>query len=187
MKIELSLLDQIQVASPCSASWDAMKGDDRMRFCSECSKHVYRFDGMSRGEILELLQEAEGGVCVRLARRRDGTIVTNDCPVGVERARRRRRLALLLALLPFSLAGAAFSRVFAPAVPPPAAAGTATPLAASTASGLVRLEELWDDALVWMGLRPKTTTVMGGCPAPPLMGKVAPPTPGPSPNPLSQR
>ena len=34
-------LDAIHVASPCSASWDAMSGDERARFCSQCSQFVY--------------------------------------------------------------------------------------------------------------------------------------------------
>src|ERR1700733_1488630 len=27
------LLDDLRIASPCSASWDAMTGDDQVRFC----------------------------------------------------------------------------------------------------------------------------------------------------------
>jgi hypothetical protein len=39
----LTILDDIQIASPCDANWAEMVGDDRTRFCSSCSKHVYNF------------------------------------------------------------------------------------------------------------------------------------------------
>src|SRR5579864_2028571 len=34
----LPMLDGISVASPCDASWEAMKGDERVRFCGACEK-----------------------------------------------------------------------------------------------------------------------------------------------------
>src|SRR4051812_47184360 len=37
----LPLLDRITIASPCTASWDDMAGDDRVRFCASCQKDVY--------------------------------------------------------------------------------------------------------------------------------------------------
>ena len=43
-----SLLEDVRVASPCNASWDAMKGDDRVRFCGECQKNVYNLSAMTR-------------------------------------------------------------------------------------------------------------------------------------------
>lgn len=177
MKRALDVLDQIQVASPCPASWEAMAGDDRMRFCASCSKHVYRLEGMSRAEILGLLQKAEGDVCVRLARRRDGTLITNDCPVGAERARRRRRMAFLLACLPLTLVGSLTAWTLRPRTSP-----TSENFSPPPQTSLERLEELWDETLTFVGLRTPTPKVllMGACPPPPaLMGKLASP-PGPS-------
>ncbi len=87
-----SLLDGARVASPCNASWDAMKGDDRERFCEECEKSVYNLSAMTRDEATRLLAEREGSICVRMYRRADGTMLTADCPVGVRR--KRVRLAL---------------------------------------------------------------------------------------------
>src|SRR5690348_11198318 len=46
----LPLLDRIQIASPCEASWDAMNGDDRVRFCGLCEKNVYNLSAMTRDE-----------------------------------------------------------------------------------------------------------------------------------------
>lgn len=89
MTTQLSSLDVIDVASPCRASWDAMTGDERARFCGQCSKHVYNLSGMSREEAESLVQDTEGSVCVRFYRRADGTVLTADCPVGVWDVRTR--------------------------------------------------------------------------------------------------
>jgi hypothetical protein len=92
-------LDDVRVASPCSASWDDMIGDDRVRFCQLCTKNVYNLSALSREDAEALLradQEREGprgeGMCIRLYRRADGTVLTADCPDGARR--KKRRLAL---------------------------------------------------------------------------------------------
>jgi hypothetical protein len=84
-------LDDIQVATPCSASWDAMEGDDRARYCEKCHLHVYNLSGMSRREAEDLVQRTEGRLCVRFYRRSDGKILTEDCPVGVRAQRMAAR------------------------------------------------------------------------------------------------
>jgi hypothetical protein len=89
----LSLLDGLRIASPCNASWDAMTGDDRVRFCGECQKNVYNLSAMTREEAEALLAEREETPCVRFYQRADGTVITSDCPVGVRRRRRRNVLA----------------------------------------------------------------------------------------------
>jgi hypothetical protein len=83
-----SFLDEIRVASPCSASWEAMDGDERVRFCAQCRKNVYNLSGMRRGEAETLVGEHEGRLCVRYYLRRDGTVLTEDCPAGLRAARR---------------------------------------------------------------------------------------------------
>lgn len=35
-------LDSVRIASPCSSDWNAMYGNERMRFCSECKLNVYK-------------------------------------------------------------------------------------------------------------------------------------------------
>lgn len=94
-------LDQIRIATPCSVPWSAMKGDDRVRFCDACGKHVYNIAAIPTQESLEAIQEAEGRLCVRLHRRRDGTVITADCPVGLREAaaRRLRNLVRLAAMI----------------------------------------------------------------------------------------
>jgi hypothetical protein len=85
-------LDTIQVASPCDAAWDDMAGTERMRFCHLCRKTVYNLSAMTREQAERLIRQKEGRACVRLYRRRDGTVLTSDCPVSLRAA--RRRLAL---------------------------------------------------------------------------------------------
>jgi len=105
----LDLLDQVRIASPCTASWDAMTGDDRVRFCGECKLNVYNVSGMSREEAAALLEKTDGRLCMRIYRRPDGTLLTKDCPVGLRAI--RRKLAVVAAAFGALLAG--FAGLFA--------------------------------------------------------------------------
>jgi hypothetical protein len=82
-------LDHVRVAAPCPANWDAMFGDDRTRFCGECKLNVYNLSGMSRSEAEALLSRTEGRLCVRYYQRADGTIITKNCPVGLQAVKQR--------------------------------------------------------------------------------------------------
>jgi hypothetical protein len=82
-------LDQVTVAAPCSADWDEMRGDDRARFCGQCRLNVYNLSGMTKREAEALIAGAEGRLCVRFYRRADGTILTENCPVGLRALKRR--------------------------------------------------------------------------------------------------
>ena len=77
-----SPLDNIRIASPCSADWNRMFGSDRKRFCGDCKLNVYNLSNMSRQEAENLIISSEGRLCVRFYRRADGTILTQNCPVG---------------------------------------------------------------------------------------------------------
>lgn len=94
--IHLPLLDQIQIASPCPARWEDMTGDDRVRHCAQCDLHVHNISAMTRDEAEGVLAElSEGRVCARFFRRADGTILVQDCPVGLAKIRAGARRALL--------------------------------------------------------------------------------------------
>jgi hypothetical protein len=100
-------LESVRVAAPCHADWDRMAGDERARFCGSCEKHVYNLSGMTRMEAETLVREREGEICVRFARRKDGTVITGDCPVGLtakhaafERTQRLAASVLTVLLLP---------------------------------------------------------------------------------------
>src|SRR3954453_7826497 len=104
-----SPLDNISVASPCSADWDQMYGDDRKRFCGDCKLNVYNLSGMTHDEAEALIMKAEGRLCVRFYKRRDGSVITQDCPVGWARVKQRARIYVTAA---FSLVMALLSGVF---------------------------------------------------------------------------
>src|SRR5687768_15381993 len=87
----LRVLNETRVASPCPANWEEMEGDEKVRFCSGCQLHVYNLSAMDLEEAAETLLAREGRLCIRFYRRRDGTILTTDCPVGIERVRKQRR------------------------------------------------------------------------------------------------
>src|SRR5438270_509974 len=93
------MLDRIRIASPCSASWELMKGDEQVRFCSHCEKHVYNLSTMTRRDAAVFLAEQEGRICARFYERADGTLLTQDCPIGLraKAAHVRRRLEFAVA------------------------------------------------------------------------------------------
>jgi hypothetical protein len=107
------LLQQIEIASPCHAPWEDMVGNDKMRFCNQCSLHVYNLSAMTQDEAEQLILSREGRLCVRLYKRRDGTVITEDCPKGLERAARRVRL--LMGAMASALAALLGADLFRPA------------------------------------------------------------------------
>ena len=110
MKSKHSVLDLIQIASPCPMSWHEMEGDDRVRFCEECSLNVYNLSGMKRAEAEALVTSTEGRLCVRYHQRADGTIITRDCPIGLAAARRAVvRLGGIVAAVCVALVSAAWA------------------------------------------------------------------------------
>ena len=94
-------LHTLKVASPCHADWDAMEGDDQARFCGTCRKNVYNLSEMTHEEAQALVSRLEGRLCVRFYTRADGTLLTQDCPVGLRAVRRKlaRKLSYAAALL----------------------------------------------------------------------------------------
>lgn len=92
-------LANIGIAAPCQSSWDKMSGDATVRFCQECKLNVYNLSNMSTNEAEALILGKEGRVCVRFYRRQDGTILTDNCPVGLRRIRNfGRQVAAAIAL-----------------------------------------------------------------------------------------
>jgi hypothetical protein len=84
-----SPLNNVTVAAPCPADWDSMIGSERVRFCGQCELNVYNLSAMSCPEAESLITRTEGRLCVRFYRRKDGSIITEDCPVGLRALKRR--------------------------------------------------------------------------------------------------
>lgn len=158
-------LDNVKVASPCSQDWNAMIGTERKRYCGDCKLNVYNLSGMSRTEAENLLTNSEGRLCVRFYRRADGTVLTQDCPVGWRAIKARMsKMATAFASLIFGLIGGlglnaslkqSENRTMGTMIP-------------QTSNSNVEIE--------------KPEIMMGAMPANyPVMGDVAFPTPEPSP------
>ncbi|MCA1640611.1 MAG: hypothetical protein LC785_01235 [Acidobacteria bacterium] len=83
-------LDRVRIAAPCEADWDEMRGDKRVRFCHRCSLNVYNLSEMTSKEAERLVMRWEGArLCVRFYCRKDGTMLTRSCPVGLRALKRR--------------------------------------------------------------------------------------------------
>jgi len=102
-----SPLSNLKVASPCSQDWNAMLGDSRKRYCGECKLNVYNLSDMTEAEAENLIMSAEGRLCVRFYERADGSVLTEDCPVGWAKVKQRTRAYVTaLASLIFTFFGA---------------------------------------------------------------------------------
>jgi hypothetical protein len=105
MPRERSPLDDVRIASPCPVPWDSMAGDERVRFCPQCRLNVYNLSAMPRQEAEATVRQRETArVCLHFYRRADGSVLTQDCPLGAARkrlraAQRRLRLLALAALV----------------------------------------------------------------------------------------
>src|SRR5215470_19110558 len=97
-------LEKIKIAASCKAEWRWMYGNDRVRFCGQCNLNVYNLSAMTRDEAEDLIRRTEGRLCVRFYRRLDGTILTANCPVGVQGIKEkwlRLRTHIIAALMAF--------------------------------------------------------------------------------------
>jgi hypothetical protein len=86
-------LPQAGQASPCSMSWDLMRGGDFVRSCGRCGNRVFDISGLDDEQTRRFL--AETCATGRVYRRSDGTLLERDCPAG---RTQRRANALLVGL-----------------------------------------------------------------------------------------
>lgn len=101
--VRLSVLDRIGIASPCSARWEDMTGDDRVRHCAQCNLKVTNLSALSQAEAEALLTahfgadgtKVGGRLCAQWRRRADGTIIFGDCPEGLARVRARMKRSVV--------------------------------------------------------------------------------------------
>ena len=93
------VLDRIEIPLPCHVPWANMTGDDRVRFCGDCRQNVYNVAMFTRAEATRLLNDSSGRVCLRIFRRPDGTIITDDCRARLRAARKRGLLIFAGTLL----------------------------------------------------------------------------------------
>jgi 5-hydroxyisourate hydrolase-like protein (transthyretin family) len=90
-----------------------MEGTNRVRYCAECKLNVYNFSEMSPAEIDALIAAKTGRLCARFYQRTDGTMLTQNCPVGFRGAMlhaTRLARASLSAIIALSYANPALAR-----------------------------------------------------------------------------
>src|SRR6185369_1343985 len=84
-----TLLGPLSIPTPCSADWNDLVGDGRLRYCEECDRNVYDFSKMTATEVRALLATLQGRVCARITWRADGSVLTDDPLPRLPVARRR--------------------------------------------------------------------------------------------------
>ena len=99
-------LDVIRIDEPCPASWERMAGDERVRFCEGCRKHVHNLSAMTRTEAERLVCDGAGNLCVRFARGEDGIVQTLEYRTPGGRARGWRFWTILSTCVAALVAGA---------------------------------------------------------------------------------
>lgn len=57
--------DSLRVATPCNEDWEQMSGNDVVRLCSHCSKHVNFVSQMTEKQARRLVRDSGGKLCVR--------------------------------------------------------------------------------------------------------------------------
>ncbi len=112
-------LQRLQVASPCSSSWEAMNGDGRRRHCLECDKAVYDFARLTPREINGVIEASQGELCARLTRDEWGRLVTLQPPSPADPLASRRPSPLVTAVVTaaLGLSGTAWTAQATPAAP----------------------------------------------------------------------
>lgn len=152
-------LDNIKIASPCSMDWDAMIGVGRKRYCGECKLNVYNLSGMTRREAESLLMNSEGRLCVRFYRRQDGSILTQDCPVGWQAVKQRlSRVATAFVSLVFAaLSGIGLANYFAKSETENHTVGMIAPKIENPTTGRIAVDEDFDT-----NVEEKPIVIMGG-------------------------
>lgn len=74
------LLESIRIAAPCKADWNAMTGDERVRFCGQCKLNV-RVQFFLDGSQIEIPDFDPYGF----------SLLILNCPTNIRRQDRRAR------------------------------------------------------------------------------------------------
>lgn len=60
-----NFLNNLTIASPCTADWNSMIGNEQVRFCEHCSLKVHNLSLMTRNQAQRLVARSNGRLCVR--------------------------------------------------------------------------------------------------------------------------
>jgi len=103
-KSEISeLLTNVIVEYPCPVKWESMDGDDRVRLCSECKLHVHNLSSMPAREAAEVLKKRKTErTCIFFVRKKDGSILVDNCPRRLRDVRNKTYAVAATTLLSFA-------------------------------------------------------------------------------------
>ncbi len=71
-----TVLDRVEVSTPCSQNWNEMFGNEKVRFCRHCAKNVHNLSAITRKQAKKLVAQSKGNLCIQYIRRPDGRIQT---------------------------------------------------------------------------------------------------------------
>jgi len=90
----------LEIASPCHESWEAMEGAGASKFCGVCQKDVHDLSAMAQAEAQALLRERSGeSLCVRYSSEADGTLRFRDLVPRASLTRKIVRAAFAASML----------------------------------------------------------------------------------------
>ena len=117
------LLHQVRIPEPCTMSWAAMQGNNRIRHCDACGKNVHDFTRMTTSEAADMLRSHAGDICGAAYERPDGTLVIGDCPPAPAMAPAPFQFSIrsLMAVIAGVAATLGVARLFAVSEEPPTA------------------------------------------------------------------
>ena len=173
--------EQLMIAAPCSKKWEEMHGDHRRRYCGDCRLFVYNVPELTPEALVRAIESSEGDFCGRLYTRADGTVMTEDCPVG-HAARARRKVIAAFAFVT-TLVATALGVARLPSV---GAAGPEAALTTSARPAVVAPAPATDEAVTTPPARAPVVTPppkpgandvaleLGGAPLRPQLGRFSP-------------
>ncbi|MCX6955852.1 MAG: hypothetical protein NTV51_27225 [Verrucomicrobia bacterium] len=172
----------------CPIRWEMMRGDERERYCSQCSRTVVNVSLLTTAERQALLANPPpGGLCVAYYQRLSGECVSAETPLTASESRRVVQWGAIAA----SAATLAAAAHFAPEINASltAARGPASPVS-RVAQVCDELKEQGKEVLYDLGVmkRPAGVTMMVGmmvCPTPSPAPSSAPGSAAPAPAPPS--
>jgi hypothetical protein len=109
---------KVTIKTPCSVAWDEWKEGEMVRFCDLCQLNVHNLSTRSDKEVKELLKNRTGRLCVFMYQRRDGSMVTDNCPVSLRVLRNKIKGWVAGLLLVLTWVVALFGRTHVPDAPP---------------------------------------------------------------------
>jgi hypothetical protein len=134
-----SVLSRVRVWSPCNQDWNTMRGNDKVRFCDHCAKHVHDLSEMTPEAALELVERSEGRLCVRFIPNSDGSPHVKDDVEPLTGGFRMPQLRLAAGVLAAALTGGMASAGTIPAPPDAVVSSPARPVHPLSGTGLVDL------------------------------------------------